>query len=350
MNVEVIFRRKVNIMKKIIFAALIIFVLLCTLVACGEKTEAPEGFQLVSAEEEIFNLYAPKSWNSNLSSGISGAYYSLENKVLVSAKTIRNAPNYTLGEFMAMAIESYEGMEGYELVSDVSNAVLGGKEAYSMEYKATVSGVVYKFKVVNVKYEATFTNLIYSAPEEFYELGLADFDQMIAKFEFKTFSEGEIETDEPFTLVDENTPEGYQIASKDKYEYRLYVPLTWTVQRRSYNPSAYYSTTDLSNVSLMTFVRTEKITDGKAYWDNYAENCDYELSDIVINEDAKMGEYPAMDVEYTVTISGIAYKMKQVFLTTNDMIYIFTYTSNELNFDKHIADVNKMVEMFEFKK
>lgn len=337
-------------MKKIIFAVFVLCVLLCTLVACGDKTEVPEGFQLVSGEDEIFNLYAPKSWNSNLSSGISGAYYSLENKVLVSAKTIRNAPNYTLGEFMAKAIKSYEGMAGYELVSGVSKAVLGGKEAYSMEYKATVGDVVYKFKVVNAKYEATFTNLIYSAPEEFFELGLADFEQMVAKFEFKTFNEGEIETDEPFTLVDENTPEGYQIASKDKYEFRLYVPLSWTVQRRSYNPSAYYSTTDLSNISLMTFVKDETITDGKAYWDNYAENCSYELSDIVIDENAKMGGYPAVDVEYVATISGIKYMMRQVFLTTNDMIYIFTYTSNSLNYEKHMEEVDKMIEMFEFKK
>ena len=337
-------------MKKIIFAAFVLCVLLCTLVSCGDKTEAPDGFQIVSGEEEMFDLYAPKSWNSNLSSGISGAYYSLENKVLVSAKTIRNAPNYTLGEFMAMAIDSYEEMEGYELVSGASKVVLGGKEAYSVVYKATVSGVVYKFKVVNVKYEATFTTLIYSAPEEFYELGIADFENMMAKFEFKTFSEGEIETDEPFTLVDENTPEGYQIATKDKYEYRLYVPLTWTVQRRSYNPSAYYSVNDLSNVSVMTFVRSELITDGKAYWDNYAENCSYELSDIVINEEAKMGGYPAVDVEYVASISGINYMMRQVFLTTNDMIYIFTYTSNSLNYEKHMEEVDKMIEMFEFKK
>lgn len=345
-------------MKKIISVVLLITMLLACFTACA-KDDAPDGTQLVSGEEEIFNLYVPKTWVSNLSSGIASAYYSLENNVIVSAKTVRNAANYTLGEFMTLAIESYEAMEGYELVSPFESTTLGGLPAYVMEYKATikekgegdkVTDVVYKFKVINAKNEATLTMLVYSAPEEYYDSALSDVDTIIANFEFKGFEDGELEKDDFTVLVDENTPEGYQLATKDKYEFRFYVPLTWTVQRRAYNPSAYFSKTDLSNVSIASRIATEDIIDGASYWQQYTETTSFELSDIVIDENAKMGGYDAYGVEYTASISGLNYKLKQVFLAYNNMIYIFTYTSDRVNYDKHADDINAMLELFEFKK
>jgi hypothetical protein len=181
-------------------------------------------------------------------------------------------------------------------------------------------------------------------------LYLPQFDEIVAKFEFKTFADGELEKDDFMVLVDENTPEGFQIASNDKYEYRLYVPLTWTVQRRTYNPKAYFSTTDSSNVTMNMRVADEDIYDGKTYWEDYQKGTYLNLSEIVIDENAKLGQYPAYGVDYTCEISGVVYKIKQVFLTVNGNIYIFTYTSNRRNYEKHLEDVNKIIEMFEFKK
>lgn len=345
-------------MKKIISAVLLITMLLACFTACA-KDDAPDGTQLVSGEDEIFNLYVPKTWVSNLSSGIASAYYSLENNVIVSAKTIRNASNYTLGEFMSLAIKSYEAMDGYELVSPFASTTLGGLPAYVMEYKATikekgegdkVTDVVYKFKVINAKNEATLTMLVYSAPEEFYDSALSDVDAIIANFEFKNFENGDLEKDDFTVLVDEDTPEGYQLATKDKYEFRFYVPLTWTVQRRTYNPSAYFSKKDLSNISISSRIATEDVFDGASYWKHYTELTSYELSDVVIDENAKMGGYDAYGVEYVATASGLKYSIKQVFLAYNNMIYIFTYTSDKLNYDKHMDDINAMLELFEFKK
>ena len=346
------------IMKKIISVLLLLSMLITCFAGCA-KDDAPKGYQLVSGEDEIFELYAPKTWVSNLSSGVSGAYYSLQDNIVVSAKTIRNATNYTLGQFMTLAIESYEAMDGYELVSSYESTTLGGEPAYVMEYKATikdkdengeVKDVVYKFKSVIVKFEATLTMLIYSAPVENYDTAIADFDGIMANFAFKTFAEGEIEKDDFTVLVDENTPEGFHLASKDKYEFRFYVPLTWTVQRRAYNPSAYFAKNDLSNVSVSSKVLSDDITDGASYWQYYTETTSFKLSDIVIDENAKMGGHDAYAVEYLATASGLKYRIKQVFLTAGNMIYIFTYTSDRVHYEKHLDDVNSMIELFEFKK
>lgn len=344
-------------MKKIISAILLTAMLLTCLVGCADT--APKGYQLVSGEDEIFELYAPKTWVNNMASGLAGAYYSLEDNIVVSAKTIRDAKNYTLGEFMTLAIESYESMDGYELVSSYESIILGGQPAYVMEYKAAVkekgendavNEVVYKFKSLIVKYEATLTMLVYSAPEAYYDTAINDFDGIIANFVFKSFEDGEIEKDDFTVLVDENTPEGFQLASKDKYEFRFYVPLTWTVQRRTYNPSAYFATDDLSNVKLSSKVMSGEIVDGESYWNEYVETASYEITDIVVDENAKMGGYDAYAVEYMAILSGLRYMVKQVFLPVGNMLYIFTYTSDRVHYDRHLDDVNSMIELFEFKK
>jgi hypothetical protein len=160
--------------------------------------------------------------------------------------------------------------------------------------------------------------------------------------------DGEIEKDD-FMDTTTGAPVGYQLASSDKYEFRFYVPITWTVQRRTYNPKAYYSLTDVSNVTINTVKVDEYVYDGKSYWEDFASTTSFELSDIVIDENAKMGGYDAYSVEFTETISSSVYKVKQVYLTVNSVIYVFTYTSTRNNYDKHIDDVNTMLEMFELK-
>ena len=316
----------------------------------------PDGYQKVSGESEIFNLFVPTTWVSNLASGISSAYAPVESRVLVSARTIREARNYTLREFMSVALEGYETMNGYEIVVAPTETTLAGQSAYVMEYKATVTeadgnkekDVVYKFKVYVAKLEATFTTLTYCAPIDVYDSYAAELDSIVGKFEFKSFKDGELEKDD-FMDTTTNAPEGYQFASSDKYEFNFYVPITWTVQRRTYNPKAYYSLTDLSNVTINTKKADEYVYDGKTYWEDFVSTSPFEITDVVIDENAKMGGKDAYAVEYVENISGVKYSVKQVFLAYNSMIYVFTYTSTKANYAKHLDDIDKMLEMFELK-
>ena len=312
----------------------------------------PDGFLLTSSDDEIFKLYVPSTWAGNLSSGTASAYAPKGKDVLVSARTVRNAVNYTLGEFMSITVKSYEKLDGYELVSEPEATTLAGKDAYVIEYKSDISEnnavTTYKFRAFVAKYEATFTILTYCAPEAKFDENLDDLKTIVEKFEFKSYEDGEIEKDD-FMDTTTGAPDGYQLASSDKYEFRFYVPITWTVQRRTYNPKAYYSLTDVSNVTINTVKVDEYVYDGKSYWEDFAGTTSFELSDIVIDENAKMGGYDAYSVEFTETISSSVYKVKQVYLTVNSVIYVFTYTSTRNNYDKHIDDVNTMLEMFELK-
>lgn len=318
--------------------------------------KVPSGLVIASGNEEIFRLYVPSDWIPNVSGGSSGAYSANNTKNIVDVKTLRQVKNYTLNEFTSVTIESFEKMTDYELILAPEKVEIDGKEANLIEYKATISesagskttDVVYKFRVYVVKYEATFTIITLCAPESEFDKTSNDFDLIVEEFEFKSYEDGEIEKDD-FMDTTTDAPEGYQLASSDKYEFRFYVPLSWTVQRRTYNPKAYYSATDVSNVTINSFKADQYVYDGKTYWEDYIANTSLDISDIITDENAKMGGYGAYSVEFVQKISGMTYKIKQVYLSVNSIIYVFTYTSTPANYDKHMEDVNKMIEMFELK-
>ena len=334
-------------MKKIL-AALLVLVMLVGTVACSSDG-TPDGYMLVSLEDEIFNLYVPQTWQNNASSGVSSAYYAQGSGIIVSAISQKSGTTgIQLSDYIAAAIESYEDtLIDYEQITEPKATTLGAMAAYTFDYKAKVSEDIVRFRCVIAKNENMFTTLTYCAPEAEFEQLLSDFDGIVAAFTFRDF---EVETDPPFIFRDEHTPDGYKMASASQYEFRFFVPDSWKVNVRAAIPSAYYSATELSNVSLNSFMVAESIKNGKQYWEAFEANYDYDLTVISVDEDLKMGGFDAFAVEYTTEIGNLDYHIKQVFMTTSTMIYIFTYTSDAENYALHLDDVNAMIEVFEFKK
>ena len=72
-------------MIKRITAALLALLMCFAVVGCS-RDGAPDGMHLVSAEGEPFKLYVPEVWQSNASSGISGAFLSATDNIAVSAR------------------------------------------------------------------------------------------------------------------------------------------------------------------------------------------------------------------------------------------------------------------------
>ena len=334
-------------MKKIL-AALLVLIMLVGAVGCSSD-KAPEGYMLVSLEDEIFNLYVPKTWQNNASSGISSAYYAQGSGIIVSATSQRSGVlGVELSDYINAVLDSYEStLVDYEQVTEPKSTTLDSFAAYTFDYKAKVADKTVLFRCVIAKNENMFTTLTYCAPEEEFESLLSDFEGIVDAFRFRKF---EVETDEPFIFKDEHTPDGFKMASGSKYEFRFFVPESWDVDVRAAIPSACYSATELSNVSLNSFLVMENIKNGKQYWEAFKESYDYELTEISRNENAKMGGFDAFEVEYVSKIADFEYHIKQVFITTSNMIYIFTYTSDAENYALHMDDVNSMIEVFEFKK
>jgi len=335
-------------MKKLILLFLVITTLLCT-VACSPSKD-PEGYALVSREDEIFNLYAPKSWQDNSESGISGAYYSLGSAVMVSASTKTVAEdNITLDEYLDVILQSYEAtLADFKLVAEPVATTLGSYAAYCFDYSMTSEKIEIRFRCTVAKTANHFTVLSCCAPADEFDKNIEVFEEIASHFTFRDIAE-ETETEEQFILVDEHTPDGFHLASRSELEYRLFVPDSWIVDTKSSIPSARVALTDVSNISMMSIVRQQSIIDGKSYWESFKANYDYDLVEIATDENAKLGKYTAFAVEYKTDIMGLKYHSKQVFLTSSDIIYVFTYTSDEEHYELHLDDVNTIISMFEFK-
>ena len=333
-------------MKKIT-ALLLLLVMVCGMVSCGEEVEPPTGFQLASVDSAPFYLYVPNTWTSNASSGISSAYCSTGSRVLVSAFAKVNEEDISLEQYTAQTLESFlRTLDSFELTTKMEDAVLGSYAAYRFGYTANSGDRPMEFLTYVSEYVDGFTVLTYSAEQDVFETYTADFDEIVAKFTFKVKNENEIP--EKNNNVSE-TVDGWQLASNLKYEYSFYVPKSWTVDKSVEFPYAYYSSErgDNSNVTLMSYVLSTPMT-AKSYWEKTQAQMLYECKVISTDENATLGGLSAFEVEYETGHPNMRYLVKQIFCATSNMVYVFTYTSATPYYEMHIGVVDEMVKMFTF--
>ena len=62
-----------------------------------------------------------------------------------------------------------------------------------------------------------------------------------------------------------------------------------------------------------------------------------------------LGSREATVWEYTLTIGGVTYRYRQYIAAYRSMMYSLTYTATEENFDRHTAEVDRIVAAFSFR-
>ena len=333
-----------------------ILMLFCV-VSCQSSDD---GYVIASAADEIFELRIPGNWQNNLKNGVSGGYSSggtssIGSGVMANAATFEAAEGTTLAEYVETLIAEYDAsLFAFKVLREPTEASLGEHPALSFDYKmkwqdkATDEETVLKFRctVAQKPNTCVFAVLSCCAPEDIFDMRTEEFDQIARYFSFR--EDSEIKTDA--ALKDKDTPVGYLLASGNQYEFRFFVPDTWIVDTTGEVPCAKFSETDPSNVSLTSFRITQQIANGADYWEVVKKSYPEDLNVISVDDEAKMGGYPALSVEYVLSSGGKDFHVKQSFLSTSSMIYIFTYTADEAHYAEHMADVDSMLSMFEFKR
>lgn len=327
-------------MKRLI-CILLSLVMLLPLVACA--SDVPSDYQLVSLERDPFNLYVPKTWRDNSSSGMATAYYSGDHKIMVSGFSEKQASGETLSAFVNRMDKTYgEELENYEKRGEIKETTLGGNAAYRMEYYATLDGEAMNFCSVYALYDTYFVTVTYCALATFYADRMEDFEGILSHFTFK----------QPVILPPATDGEGneYVLASHEKNVFKFYVPASWTIldEGQIVGASVNLSNGDRSNVTLMEYVSGNGIETAEQYWELYKEQND-DIEVISTDKNVKLGKYDAFAAEYKTVMGETAYKVKQIFLATADVIYVMSYISTEEFYNAHLDEVAKMAEMFEFK-
>ncbi len=358
--------------KAIICFTLVLTMLMPALVSCSSQKDVPNGYKRVACDGDKFSLFVPKAWTDNTDSGITSAYYTVEENAFVSVHIAEDRDGMTLAQYFDACKERYaDELSDYAFVSENTKDSLGGVAAYQLVFTVTrkitdsdeketvesVAAVQYKYLQMMAEYDGDIYILTFSCKADKYDshydtlMGADDDDGNFVgiipcfKFEDTPYSDNDKKISDKV-----EAPEGMKLASTNKRPYRFFVPESWTIDTRSSLSAAYFSDGDKSNVSLQAHMSTAQVPNLNTYFENseikykniYGDN--YTL--ISKNENAKMGNIDAIQLVFTIKSGNQEYRLMQSVCIKGEMYYIFTYTSTPDKFDSHLDDVEKMLAAF----
>ena len=333
-------------MKRIIaFALVLIF---CLSFASCSKDDAPEGMYLVSLEGEPFKLYVPQVWKDNRSSGISGAYFSMMDKITVSARSYAPSDSSESLDAYAVRCESEYAQTLDEFMSEgIKSTVIGGENAKELIFTFEEGTTDFTCRQIIAKYSGEFIVLSFYCPStRFDELNSAQFDMIVKEFRLceRTDAMGD-------AVTDKKTPDGMKIASSDKLQYVMYVPSSWICDAASGVSEAYVNERGRPNVTVTAY----SYDDGELTPEQYFARCEAEYKKMlpeyafVESTERTVGDRDAVSYVYTAKADGASIKIMQTVYEYNALIYSFTYTALEDRFDAHLGDVEDMLDTFRFR-
>lgn len=336
--------------KKMTACLLLLCACLCCLCACGEKDDVPDGMYDVTLAGEPFILYVPGSWTDNRDSGISSAYYSINNAVTVSARYYTPEGSVTLTDYVNSAEAGYSSsFKNYKRVDRNEKSLLGEKTAVRLEYtfdkgsdNITVSQ--YYAEQGEGKHRIIIMLSIYCSTRSLNDELSEMFAQIVGEFRFR---DGITVSDE---RVDKNTPEGMKIASFDGAEYVFYVPRSWVCYSEDKLSSAHFPESGRPNVSVTSFAPEAEMT-AEEYFKACEEIYKTDISgyERISESKRKISGRDALSYEYKAVYGDAEYRIRQTVTVYGNLVYSITYTALADSYDSHVADVDKMLDEFRFR-
>lgn len=346
-------------LKRIFAIFLCVVIALPIFASCQSDGGVPDGMHSVTLDGEPFIFYVPETWTNNSDAGISSAYYSFTQGIMATAKYFAlDKETYDAG------VKSYvEGIEAQNAASlklngysktDLSESRINEKLAYKYAYtynREDDAGVAYNLTVIQYyTFHADGLVLLslYVATEH-YNSAVSDFDKIKNNF---VLCDRTVSTKEE---TDDYTPEGMKKASSDDVQYACYVPNTWKTNLDTKDTFAYYYDSENPNIKNPN-VSVTCFSPDKDY--RVAEF--YELIELeykkagykFVAEDPQkitVAERDSVSFDYTIEQGGVTYKLRQIIIGYNSLMYSITYTATEDVFEDYLEDLQKIVDSFRFR-
>lgn len=146
-------------------------------------------------------------------------------------------------------------------------------------------------------------------------------------------------------------PAGMKPLSNENVDYNLYVPQDWVINSQTGFMCAYFSENDNSNISMEAFEIEDMNMSIDDFWASYENDFASTFSDMeyVKRETTLLDGLAANKYVYTATVTGIEYQFMQLVCIRAGIVYIFTYTADVSVYESHIAEVDYIIEQFNFK-
>ena len=161
------------------------------------------------------------------------------------------------------------------------------------------------------------------------------------------------------------------LAGNSAVDFYFYYPENWTIHRNdamiiiqtndtetletdvpeglSGEPLAYITA---PNISAQVFSLLEGYATVDDYWDNFAAPSLRQIFQDVeddASEELTVGGTPAKKYTYTLSLSGMRYKISQVIFFRQRQVYTLTYTATEGKYDTYAGTLDAVAESFVFK-
>ena len=346
-------------LKRIFAIFLCIAIAVPIFASCDSNDGVPDGMYSATLDGEPFIFYVPETWTDNRDSGISSAYYSFTQGIMATAKYFAlDKETYDAG--VKLYVEGIEAQNAESLKNsgykktEVSENRISAKLAYKYAYsynRENDAGATYNFTVI--QYYAFHADglvllSLYVATEHA-STATADFDKIKNNF---VLCERTVSTKEE---TDDYTPEGMKKASTDDVQYACYVPNTWKTNLDTKDTFAYYYDSENPNVKNPNVSVT-----------CYSPDKDYKVAEFyeLIELEYKKAGYKfvaedpqkitvagrdSVSFDYMVEQGGKNYKLRQIIIGYNSLMYSITYTATEDKFDTYLGDLQKIVDSFRFR-
>ena len=174
-------------MKKTLIPAMLI-ALTTFIVSCGgDSADAPMGYKEISDEALNYHFYVPDEWITDISTGMTSAYFDGRDPSNVSITA------FELDDTSINSVDAYWELNEADLrlilpdmeYVDTADCTLGGSPAKQYIYTASMSGTEYKFmQVVTIRSNEVYI-LTYTATAEKYDSHIEDVISMVDYFKFK---------------------------------------------------------------------------------------------------------------------------------------------------------------------
>lgn len=334
------------------FIALITLFSVLSMTACQDNG-APDGMQLVRGGEDVgYNFFGPEEWVVANFGDISCTYAS---KIDMSSMTFAKAekPAGTIAEYF----ESEKTKFPYEINVSVDgedcNFGNASKIAKKYVYTYTYKDFSYTCMQIFVLNSDRFYIFTYTASnaergdgKSYYEYYLDKVTATIDAFEFTGTPTG---TNAGADYERDN--DGYiLISDKTLAGFKMYVPESFKVDYSSSLVSASHS--DGTNMTMAQATYTG--VQSKDYWEARKENinafANNSVTEIEVGKQINLPDTKwALSYEYTYVFEGVTYHVYQVQIVASATTgYVFTYTATEELYNTHLAEMEKVLNKFEY--
>ena len=338
-------------LKKSIAIILAVLFCLCAVGCSGKEEGAPEGMKSATVNGEPFNLYVPQNWTSNTTSGISSAYYTASNGLSVSARYYKPSVPTTKEAYLdlcasALALEYATGK--FALTSNKAAATLGGKDAAKITYEFDRGETRMVCTQITAEKDGYLISLYLYCPKAELEHRSETLEEIRAAF---VINDGFGVGDKGVTVIVKGTPDGMKLASDEDIEYRLFVPASWVCNPYSGASEAHYPESGKPNVTVTSIVPDVSMS-VKEYFLKCEEQYKKELPEYSREAEPterKVDGRPAYSYTYTTTVEGAEIKIMQTIFVYDSSFYTVTYTALADSFDRHLTDVEAILNAFRFR-